>query len=206
MVCVYRELFVLTRDKIELSLKDDSMDLKSLKGRLFMTSMRMVFMPRDPAKARNIESFEMPFRGLWDEKFNQPIFSVNNLTATVQYYDQEPFSGRLLVKLGFPEGGVNTFLPMFNNVLRAIRIQLAQEARAAAAVGSGPPPPIPAQSAAGPASPTEFMPGQNSAFVDPHDPSRIYTTQPVVIDDQRRANMPAWHADAPEQPGLRRRA
>jgi hypothetical protein len=188
---------------MELSLKDNYMDLKALRGRLFITSMRMVFMPRDPAKARDIQSFEFPFRGLWDEKFHQPIFSVNNLTASIQYYDGEPFAGQLTVKLGFPEGGVNTFLPVFNNVLRATRVQLAQESRAA--IGSAPPPPIPGPSSALSSSPTDFMPGQSSAFVDPQDPSRLYTTQPVLIDDQRRGNMPTWHSNAPENPGLRRR-
>jgi hypothetical protein len=182
---------VLTRDKIELTVKDAHMHLKTLKGRMFVTSLRMVFLPSDPTRAQNCQSLEMPFRGLWDERFNQPIFAVNNLTATIQYYDEQPFAGQLTVKLEFREGGVNTFLPVFNNLLRATRAQLALESRAAAGVE---PPPIPTPATGALPSPTEYMPGGNSAFVDPTDPSRIFTTQPVAENNARRDGVPAWSA------------
>jgi WW domain-binding protein 2 len=185
------EVFVLTRDKIDITVKDAHMNLKSLKGRLFVTSLRMVFMPSDPTRSQNCQSLEMPFRGLWDEFFHQPIFAVNNLTATIQYYDEQPFSGTLTIKLEFREGGVNTFLPVFNNLLRATRAQLAMESRAAAGIE---PPPIPAYAPGAPQSPNEYMPGGNSAFVDPTDPSRIFTTQPVAENNELRDNVPAWSA------------
>jgi len=77
-------------------------------------------------KAR-CETMEMPFRGFWDEKLHQPIFGTNNLTGTLMYYDNQPFQGDLTVKLIFNEGGVGTFLHVFNNVLRATRIQMNRE-------------------------------------------------------------------------------
>jgi hypothetical protein len=188
------EVFVLTRDKICLSLKDADMDLKSLRGRLFVTSMRQVFLPSDAAKARGVQSVELPWRGLWDERFNQPIFGVNNLTATVQYYDGEPFNGTLAVRLDFKEGGCNTYLPVFNNILRATRAQLRLESGAAEAS------PIPSPGAAA-SVPSEYYPGHNDAFVDPNDTSRLYTTQPVV-QEAPRAEMPRWN---PSASNLRRR-
>lgn len=193
-----REVFVLTRDKIALTVQDDRMHLKSLKGRLFVTSVRMVFTPHSASAAQNIQSIEIPFRGLWDERFHQPIFAVNNLTASVQYYDGEPFVGELSIKLEFREGGVNTFLPVFNNVLRATRSELTREA--AATTGGNQPPPIPSQNTV--TTPREYLPGQNDAFVDPSDPSRIYTTQPVAIDGSQRENIPYWSTS---NGGLRRR-
>jgi hypothetical protein len=188
------EVFVLTRDKISITVKDAEMELRSLRGRLFVTSMRQVFLPSDPAKARGVASVELPWRGLWDERFNQPIFGVNNLTATVQYYDGEPFNGTLSVRLDFKEGGCNTYLPVFNNILRATRAQLELEAR-----GSEPGP-IPAAGVAA-SEPSEYYPGHNDAFVDPRDTSRLYTTQPVVSEAPRE-EMPRWN---PSAANLRRR-
>lgn len=155
----------------------------------------MVFMvrPQDQEKA-GAQTFEMPFRGLWDEKFNQPIFGCNNLTASIQYYDNEPFSGDLTIRIDFIEGGVNTFLPIFNNVLRTTRVQLAHENNQQEI-----PPVDVAQSAP---APEEYFPNQNMAFVDPQDPSRIYTTQPVVENAERRQEAPSWSVSGA---GLRRR-
>lgn len=188
------EVFVLTRDKIALTLKDANMHLKALKGRLYVTSMRQVFLPADETKSGGVQSVELPWRGMWEERFNQPIFGVNNLTATVQYYDGEPFNGSLAVRLDFPYGGCNTFLPVFNNILRATRAQLRLEAE------GPPPPPIPAPGEAA-AAPAEYYPGENDAFVDPNDTSRLYTTQPVV-QEAPRGDAPRWN---PSAANLRRR-
>ncbi len=157
----------------------------------------MVFLvaEQDRFKAQ-CESFEMPFRGIWDEKLNQPIFAANNLTASLQYYDEQPFEGNLSVKLVFREGGVGTFLEMFNNVLRATRRQLERErqmgAMSAPIAVSNNTPPV-----------QNYMPGQNEAFVDPQDPSKIYTTQPVVSEAGRRDQTPTWSTAS--SAGLRRR-
>lgn len=157
-------------------------------------SMVLMIRPEDQVKAR-AGTFEMPFRGLWDEKFNQPIFGCNNLTASIQYYDEQPFSGGLTVRIDFVEGGVNTFLPMFNSVLRNARVQLAQESHqqqnSEPVIVAATAPPIEA-----------FLPSQNMAFVDPRDPSRIYTTQPVVESADRRQTSPSWGIS---REGLRRR-
>lgn len=140
-------------------------------------------------------TFEMPFRGIFSEKLNQPIFGCVNLTAGVMYYDEQPFSGDLTMRIDFVEGGVNTFLPMFNNVLLATRQQLAQLQRAQQYV-----PPVEVTEST-PAA-TDYFPGHNDAFVDPHDPSHIYTTQPVVQPEQRRQEAPSWHVSGA---GLQRR-
>lgn len=149
----------------------------------------------DRAKANNAETFEMPFRGLWNEAFHQPIFSVNNLTATIQFYNDQPFVGGLTMRIDFVQGGVNTFLPVFNNVLRATRIQLDAEGRRADDI---PPEPI----AEHPPLAADLLPDANMAFVDPNDPSRIYTTQPVGSNDDRRSDAPTWSVSGE---GLRRR-
>lgn len=198
------ETFLLTRDKLELGFEDANRKVGGIRGRLFITNLRMVFRVAESniGKAQ-CESFEMPFRGLWDERLNQPIFGTNNLTATMMYYDEQPFAGVLSIKLVFKEGGVGTFLNVFNNVLRATRIQLNRE-RANAAAGANAtadvaaqPPPIPAEAtqpeASAPPS-SQFLPVHSeAAFVDPHDPSRIYTTQQPTLDsEQRRDTAPEW--------------
>lgn len=131
-------------------------------------------------------TFEMPFRGIFKEKLNQPIFGCVNLTADVLYYDEQPFSGDLSMKIDFIEGGVNTFLPIFNNVLGATRQQLSRLQQVQDYV-----PPVEVADSTPAAQ--DYFPGQNEAFVDPQDPSRIYTTQPVVEPQQRRQDAPSWH-------------
>lgn len=154
----------------------------------------MVFLISESHRSKaNAESFEVPFRGLWDERFHQPIFSCNNLTATVQYYDDQPFNGDLSIRLDFVEGGVNTFLPVFNNVLLATRVQMDAERRRADNI-----PPVAISDVAPQAE--EYFPHNNVAFVDPSDPSRIYTTQPV--SEQTRVDTPQWSVSGD---GLRRR-
>lgn len=160
----------------------------------------MVFLidVKDRTKA-NAETFEMPFRGILDERFNQPIFGCNNLTTTVQYYDEQPFRGGLTMRIDFTRGGVNTFLPVFNNVLGATRAQMnaeirqsnTQQMQQAIAISDTTP------------SPTEYFPQSNMAFVDPSDPSHIYTTQPAGAETQRRNDAPTWSVSGE---GLRRRA
>jgi len=81
---------------------------------------------RDIAKAC-CENLEMPFRGFWNEKLHQPLFGSNNLTGSLNYYGNQPFKGELTVKLTFNEGGVGTFLEVFNKSLKAARIQLKRE-------------------------------------------------------------------------------
>lgn len=159
-------------------------------------SMVFLINENDRTKA-NAETFEMPFRGILDERFNQPIFGCNNLTTTVQYYDEQPFRGGLTMRIDFIRGGVNTFLPVFNNVLGATRAQMNAELRETNAQQI----PAVAISQTTP-SPTEYFPQSNMAFVDPSDPSRIYTTQPAGADTQRRSDAPTWSVSGE---GLRRR-
>lgn len=156
-------------------------------------------------KAR-CETMEMPFRGFWDEKLHQPIFGTNNLTGTLMYYDNQPFQGDLTVKLIFNEGGVGTFLHVFNNVLRATRIQMNRErisnSNSNSAAYDPAPIPVAENPSAPPPEPSRYM-QQDAAFVDPHDPSQIYTTtQPDINMEERREEQPAW---APSSGGMRRR-
>lgn len=191
------EVFLLTRDKTQMSFRDERQHSKHLKGRLFMSNIRLVFLIDESsrAKANGAETFEMPFRGLWDEKFNQPLFSCNNLTATIQYYDDQPFQGGLTMRIDFVQGGVNTFLPVFNNVLGATRVQAHAQQQQEQQVD-----PI-AVSEDTPAN-TDYFPQSNMAFVDPSDPTRLFTTQPAQEIPERRTDTPSWNTSAG---GLRRR-
>lgn len=158
----------------------------------------MVYLFREDDRGKaGCDSFEAPFRGLQDEKFNQPIFGCNNLTATIQYYNEQPFTGGLTTRIDFIEGGVNTFLPLFNNVLTSTRVQMDAEQRRADNV-----PPVAISQTTPDAS--EFFPQSNTAFVDPSDPSQIYTTQPVGNTNEQRSDTPTWSANVGNT-GLRRR-
>lgn len=140
------------------------------------------------------ENFEMPFRGILNESFNQPIFGCNNLQATILYYDDQPFTGTLTIRINFVRGGAGTFLGVFNRVLLATRQQMEQQRRSQQHI---PPLYIPEQ----PTSVQDYLPNHNAAFVDPQDPSTLYTTQPTMNATPRQ-DIPSWSISGQ---GLRRR-
>ncbi|KAA8499120.1 Postacrosomal sheath WW domain-binding protein [Porphyridium purpureum] len=163
------EVFMLQRSKVECELKDATGKWKSVKGELYLTSLRLAFVtdPKELPKSRFI-SIEFPLQGIWDEALNQPIFGCNNVSGTSQYYEDQPFDGTLMFKLYFLHGGVGTFVPRLNFALQQVRASMQQSGQ------------VYTDSPVISAGSLDDL--QRSAFVDPSDPSVVYTmsNQPRV--------------------------
>uniref|UniRef100_A0A7S0T5K2 VASt domain-containing protein n=1 Tax=Erythrolobus madagascarensis TaxID=708628 RepID=A0A7S0T5K2_9RHOD len=164
------EMIVLERSGVECEMVDAVSKWKSVKGVMFLTSLRLVFVVdvKELAKSR-YESVEFPLQGVWDEELKQPIFGCNHIKFTSQFYDGQPFEGTLVIKMYFTRGGVGTFVP-------ALNWALTQARRALQRVPQMQPvnPDLPFMSS------SDVTSMQSSAFVDPSDVTVIYTTQPVM--------------------------
>eukprot|EP00897_Mesotaenium_endlicherianum_P011078 jgi/Mesen1/999/ME000120S00154 len=178
------EMMVLAREHIEFqgsNLPSVPGGKWSARGILYLTSVRMVFVASKPTPP--IVAFDMPLLYVHGEKFNQPIFACNNLSARVtpqQQQQQQASDGPIEFKVLFKEGGVGTFIPVFFGLLRSLRATAQQQQAAHAAhvsyaaqtPGASPPvSPLPSQQ-----PPVEDM--IRHAYVDPNDPTRLYLQQP----------------------------
>jgi len=89
------EMIVLERSGVECEMVDAVSKWKSVKGVMFLTSLRLVFVVdvKELAKSR-YESVEFPLQGVWDEELKQPIFGCNHIKFTSQFvrlYPQHVF-------------------------------------------------------------------------------------------------------------------
>jgi hypothetical protein len=184
------EMFVLAREGVEFQV-DNVQGIQGGKwdarGTIYLSSIRLIFVAKTPSNS--LACFDLPLVYLHGEKFNQPIFGCNNISGQVNpvlpegahWSERPPHSFKIL----FKEGGVGTFVPLFFNLLKAIRAQMPQQQQAQ----SAPPSPIPEQQP----QVDEMM---RSAYVDPNDPSKLYLQQPFVSQDGvRRRNYASQGAD-----------
>ena len=158
------EVFILRRQGIEFSAKDASNQKFKGKGELHLSTIRMVFIATQGG-TDGMEAFDIPMANVSGEKFNQPIFGANNLTAVVMALGnaQAGVVGSVDFKLTFNEGGCSTFLQYFFKAIGQMRqiptaVPVASAFTQAAAAG-------------------QFV---NAAVVDPNDPTTCYVIQPEV--------------------------
>ncbi|KAJ6943905.1 hypothetical protein NC652_009363 [Populus alba x Populus x berolinensis] len=172
------ELFVLARDGVEFEVdKIPGCGKVKAKGTIYLSNIRMVFVASQPVG--NFYAFDMPLLFIHEEKFNQPIFHCNNISGFVEPVVPETENRALYsthsFKILFKEGGCGTFVPLFLNLISAVR-QYNQQ------VNSAPRPWIdPLQAAQTPVD--EMM---RHAYVDPNDPTRIFLQQPAPQSELRR--------------------
>mmetsp|Transcript_22061 Transcript_22061/g.38093 ORF Transcript_22061/g.38093 Transcript_22061/m.38093 type:complete len:210 (-) Transcript_22061:485-1114(-) len=164
------EAIIIERSHVECELNERLYGKwKSVEGMLFLTSLRLVFITSEKCSSKSrFESLELPLQGIWDEKLNQPIFGCNNISGTSQYYDNQPFQGTLTFKLYFMRGGVGTFVPQLNWALQAARRALQRSQQAEIHTN------VPFMGS------SEILQMQSVAYVDPSDPSTVYTMQPSI--------------------------
>ena len=153
------EYMVLVRKDIEAEISLENKTKYKGKGKLFLTTVRMVFVNE---KNNDMISFDVPIDLMTNEKFNQPIFGANYISGKVSpLYDLIPCPGSF--KFWFMSGGTGTFLPMFYNIIEQIRKRRSSGHH-------GPDPRF-----------VEYVANgnlQRVAYVDPDDPSVIFIEQP----------------------------
>ncbi|CAK69442.1 unnamed protein product (macronuclear) [Paramecium tetraurelia] len=168
---VDQEFFILYRNEMEGEFKIENMGKFSAKGKVYVTTCRLVFVS-DKFQKESFKSFDIPLAYLSAEKFQQPIFGSNYLEGNVDpLYNLLP--GKTHFKLWFKAGGCDKFLRILVNVLTQIRKQR----------GSG-------QRVPDARMMENFAISQSQAFIDPNDPSVIYVQQPH-LNQQSYGNM-AW--------------
>lgn len=77
-------------------------------------------------KRAGADTLEIPLRDICNERLNQPVFGCVHLSITVRNYSEPRFHGPLTVRVDFIHGGVNSFLPLFNDVLANSRLQMSE--------------------------------------------------------------------------------
>ncbi|KAG6597720.1 SPAC29B12.11c [Cucurbita argyrosperma subsp. argyrosperma] len=172
------ELFVLARDGVEFvidKIPGANTDRVKAKGTIYLSNVRMVFVSSKPDPW--FTAFDMPLLFVHDEKFNQPIFFCNNISGLVEPVVPDDQHRALYsthsFKILFKEGGCGTFVPLFFNLLSSVR-QYNQYTNAGPRVD-------PLQAAQTPVD--EMM---RHAYVDPHDPTKIFLQQPSTESQLRR--------------------
>lgn len=159
------EQFLLERRGVGCTVRVAGLpELASSSGRLFLTTLRIVFVAGKRValgEGAFFESFDVPLASLSEERFNQPIFGANNLTGIVQPVPGMGLPGPARFTLTFREGGCGTFLHFFIRSLREVRTAPGDRRLAAAA-------------AAG------LLRAESAAFLDPNDPTTVYLAQPTI--------------------------
>ncbi|XP_050225535.1 UPF0664 stress-induced protein C29B12.11c [Mercurialis annua] len=174
------EMFVLARDGVEFAIDkipgSNGGHVKA-KGIIYLSNIRMVFVASKPAG--NFRAFDLPLLYIHGEKFNQPIFLCNNVSGLVEPVVPQNENRALYsthsFKILFKEGGCGTFIPLFFNLISAVR-QYNQQSTSATG-----PPINPLQASQTPVD--EMM---RHAYVDPNDPTRIFLQQPTPQSELRR--------------------
>lgn len=180
------ELFVMHRDNVDFEASligdDGQICMKLFKnGKLYVTTIRMVFVASNPDVNSDFCSFDIPLSNVRGEQFNQPIFGCNNLSGMC--LPLPGFSGSINWVIAFKSGGVGRLLSVLQDLLVRNRT-----GRPEAPEGIN----------------QEFemrvMNGGMSevGFVDPHDPTVIYASQPANTFSERvisHTNRAAYFAE-----------
>lgn len=116
------EYILLRRDGMELEAKIPNMKTIKLKGYLYLTSARLVFVSKKFATDQ-IKAFDMPLALMRKTDFKQPIFGSNYLYFQVlPLYNLIPATGT--VKIWFTKGGCEKFLKIFDVAVNQVAAQM----------------------------------------------------------------------------------
>ena len=181
------EYILAERPGMAVEVEAPNMSKLSAKGRVFLTTARLVFVNADFRTAA-FKSLDLPVAHLSQIDFKQPVFGSNYLQFRCR-----PFLNLLpatvLVRLYFTEGGAEKFLKMFEQVGRQVQEQLR----------------------AGRVDDVLRQQWSNGAFAqrafyDPQDPTVVVTQQPPVFSGEGQFvgtniySQPAQPSPAPPPP------
>merc|ERR1712032_79909 len=116
------EYILLERSGTEIELKVPNMKKVSMKGKLYLTSARMVFVSKHFA-TDEIKAVDIPVSLMRKIDFKQPIFGSNYL-----YFELLPLFQLLpakgVAKIWFTQGGCEKFLKIFDIVTNQVEAQI----------------------------------------------------------------------------------
>jgi hypothetical protein len=138
-----------------------------LRGFAVLSNLRIIFVSQEPGA---ISALDLPLANTRHESFNQPIFGCNNISAVTAPLAGGNIRAEVAWKLEFRMGGVGTWLPWFFTVLKVMRRHVEGVVQGGVPVRAPAPPT------------TELM---RQAYVDPHDPTKLYLPIDTVGDDEQ---------------------
>lgn len=154
------EYILLERRGIEVAIWVKGMKKLSAKGKLFLTSARLVFVNNHLND--HFKSFDMPLALMFKLDFKQPIFGSNYLEMYCKpLYNMIP--AEAYIKVWFTEGGCDKFLRIFDTARKQIREQIQRGKTYHDNTYN-----------------QQIAQGyfNNQAYHDPNDPTVVYTNQP----------------------------
>jgi len=102
------ECILLYCDDVEIQMDGDHPQFKgSKKGRLYLTTHRMVFTNKD--KKDLFQSFSFPFMTVKEVELEQPVFGANYIRGKVKAQPNGNWTGNAKFKLHFKSGGAIEF-------------------------------------------------------------------------------------------------
>ncbi|GAB6025768.1 hypothetical protein CHUAL_011750 [Chamberlinius hualienensis] len=98
------EIILLYCDDVELHLDGDNSLFKGTKrGRIYLTTHRMIFTNKD--KKDMFQSFSFPFMTISEVELEQPVFGANYIRGKVKAQPNGNWTGNAKFKLHFKSGG-----------------------------------------------------------------------------------------------------
>lgn len=154
------EVFLIRRDSVSAELISSVHGKLAGSGVVFLTNKRIVFHSLSSKSRIDFMGFQLNLRMIHELQFHQPVFGANFLKGVhISEMNHDPW------KITFKSGGCGTFLPALSNAIERSRMSSNSSQSLS--------PPISGKDA-------EIV-----AFVDPNDPSVVYTQQ-----SQARAQQP----------------
>ena len=154
------EFILLERRGIEVAISVKGMKKLTGKGKLFLTSARLVFV--NNSLNDHFKSFDMPLALMFKLDFKQPIFGSNYLELYCKpLYNMIP--AEAYINVWFTEGGCDKFLRIFDTSRKQIREQIQRGKTYHDNTYN-----------------QQIAQGyfNNQAYHDPNDPTVVYTNQP----------------------------
>jgi hypothetical protein len=162
------EYVLMERKGIDIEVKIPNKSSLSGKGKVFLTTARMVFVSKNFTSDK-FKSFDMPIITLSHIDFKQPIFGSNYLQ-----FDCKPINatlpGNATVKIWFTEGGCDKFLRSFEHVCKQVNEQRRNRVMNQNLYNNW----------------REGYFNSNKAFYDPSDPTVVLTEQPPVFSPDQK--------------------
>ena len=120
---VANEHFILHRKGCEFELKIDGMGKLKGKGKMILTSLRLVLVNKNGSS--DLKAFDLPHGNTFKEKFNQPIFGSNYWEGQcLPLFNSLP--GNVTFKVWLTEGGASGFNRVYRNTLQNVRSKRSQ--------------------------------------------------------------------------------
>lgn len=150
------EIFLIRREGVECELRSSSYGKLSGTGVVFLTNQRMVFHSKASNSRSNFMGFQVRLQEMESLKFHQPVFGSNYLEGlSCSENFRDPW------KIWFKSGGCGTFLPALSNSIQLCSTSYQTFNNSVQVI---------------PAFDAKVI-----AYIDPNDPSVVYTQQPKLV-------------------------